>query len=70
MEQYEDCSLRTPQIALRNCSEEVEGKDRIYVILVKEKYVQSSIFILFWKVSAGLMKLPLVTRNSHHHEGF
>ena len=70
MEQYEDCSLRAPQIALRHCFKEVEGKVSIYVILVKEEYVQSSMFILVWKVSAGLVKLPLVTRNSHHHEGF
>ena len=30
------------QIALRNCSKEVEGKISIYVILVKEEYMQSS----------------------------
>ena len=40
--------------------------------LVKEEYVQSRMFIIifFGKFSAGLMKLPLVMRNSHHHEGF
>ena len=32
-----------PQIPLKNCSEEVGGK-AIYVILVKEEYLQSSIF--------------------------
>ena len=30
------------QIALRNCSKEVGGKISIYVILVKEEYMQSS----------------------------
>jgi hypothetical protein len=30
------------QIALRNCSKEVAGKISIYVILVKEEYMQSS----------------------------
>ena len=34
------------QIALRNCSKEVEGKDRIYVILAKGKYMQSSAYFL------------------------
>ena len=34
------------QIALRNCSKEVEGKDRIYVILAKGKYMQSSAYLL------------------------
>ena len=37
---------RAPQIALRNCSKEVEGKDRIYVILAKGKYMQSSAYFL------------------------
>ena len=36
---------RAPQIALRNCSKEVGEKDRMYVILVKGEYVQSSTFI-------------------------
>ena len=33
-----------PQIALRNCSKEEEGKDSIYEILVKGEYMQSSIY--------------------------
>ena len=36
-----------PQMALRNCSKEVVGKDSIYVILVKGEYRQSSIYIFF-----------------------
>ena len=28
----------TPQIALRNCSREAEGKDSMYVILVKGEW--------------------------------
>ena len=40
-----------PQIALRNCSKEEEGKDSIYVILVKGEYLQSSTH--FQKVSAS-----------------
>ena len=31
-----------PQIALRNCSKEAEGQGSIYVILVKEEYLESS----------------------------
>ena len=56
-----------PQIALRNCSKEVE--DSMYVILVKGEYMQSSMFI-FYKISAGLMKFLQVTRNCCHHEVF
>ena len=34
-----------PQIALRNCSKEMgEGEVRIYMILVKGKYMQSNIY--------------------------
>ena len=33
-----------PQIALRNCSKEVGGKDSVYVILMKEEYVQSNTY--------------------------
>ena len=46
-----------------------EGKVSIYEILVKREYVQSSTYF-FQKISARLVKLLLVTRNSHHHEGF
>ena len=53
------------QIALRSCSKEV-GKDSIYVILVKGQYMQSSTFI-FQQMSAGLVKLLLIMKNSHHH---
>ena len=35
-----------PQIALRNCSEEGEGRS-IYVILVKVEYIQSSTLFCF-----------------------
>ena len=35
-----------PQIALRNCSKEVEGMDSIYVILVKGEYVQASAYFV------------------------
>ena len=45
------------------------GKVSIYEILVKREYMQSSTYF-FQKISARLMKLLLVTRNSHHHEGF
>lgn len=44
------------QIALRNCSKEVQEKVSIYVILVKEEYMQSSTYF-FQKVSASLVKL-------------
>ena len=54
-------SLETaPQIALRNCSKEVEG--RSVVILVKQGYMQSSTYFS--------RRLLLVTRSSCHHEGF
>ena len=33
-----------PQITLRNCSKEVGGKDSIYVILMKEEYMQSNTY--------------------------
>ena len=43
-----------PQIALRNCSKEAgEGEVRIYMILVKGKYMQSNIIFFFQKVSAS-----------------
>ena len=51
---------RAPQIALGDCSKEVGEKHRINVILIKGVYVQSSTFV----------ELLLVTRKSHHHEGF
>ena len=35
------------QIALRNCSKEVGGKDSIYVILVKGEYMQLSIYFFY-----------------------
>ena len=35
-----------PQIALRNCSKEVEGMDSIYVILVKGEYVQARAYFV------------------------
>ena len=44
------------QIALRNCSKEVGGKENIYVILVKGEYRQSNPYF-FQKISTGLRKL-------------
>ena len=34
-----------PQIALRNCCSEVEGKVNKYVVLLKGEYMQSGTFI-------------------------
>ena len=36
------------------------------MILVKGEYMQSSTFI-FQQMSAGLVKLLLIMKNSHHH---
>ena len=36
------------QIALRNCSKEVERKVSIYVILVKTEYTKSNILFFFF----------------------
>ena len=58
-----------PQVTLRNCHKDLRGRERIYVILVKREYMQSSTNILE-KVFASLMTLLLVMRNSHYHEGF
>ena len=44
------------QRALRNCSKEAGGKVSIYVILVKEEYMQSSTYFL-QKVSASLVQV-------------
>ena len=66
--QYEDCSP-APQIALRNCSKEVGGKDSIYVILVMGVLAIKRIFFCR-KVSADLMKLQIVTRNSRTMKDF
>ena len=44
------------------CSKEVGGKGSIYVIMMMGEFMQSSTFIF--------RKFLLVTRNSHHHEGF
>ena len=51
------------QIALRNGSKEAAGKVSIYVILVKGEYIQSSTYFF-------CRSFLLVTRSSHHHEGF
>ena len=50
------------QIALRDCSEEAEGKVSIYVIFMKEEYMQSSTYFS--------RRFLLVMRNSCHHKGF
>lgn len=44
-----------PQITLRNCSKEVEGKVSICVISVKRKYMPSNTYFFFFlqKVSAS-----------------
>ena len=52
-----------PQIALRDCSREARGKVIICVILVKGEFAQSSTHFF----AEGVL---LVTRNSHHYEGF
>ena len=44
------------QIALRNCSKQAMGKVSLYMILVKQEYMQSSTYFL-QKVSAGLVKI-------------
>ena len=37
------------QIALRNCSKEVEGKVSVYVVLVKGEHMQSNTFSFVWQ---------------------
>ena len=59
-----------PQIALRNCSKEAGEKEGQYMCDYGEGGVHAAKLIFLWKVSPGLMKLLLVMRNSHHHEGF
>ena len=49
-----------PWIALRNCSKEAGEKPSIYVILVKEEYMQSS--------TDFCRRFLLVMRSSHHQE--
>ena len=44
------------QIALRNCSEQAMGKVSLYMILVKQEYMQSRTYFL-QKLSAGLVKV-------------
>ena len=46
----------TPQVALRNCSQETEGKIGTYVILVKGECMQSSTYF-FQTFSASLVTL-------------
>ena len=47
----------------------VRGMVSIHVILVKGEYMHQ-VQIFLYKVFAGIMKLLLVRRNNHHHEGF
>ena len=81
--QYESCELsfnwgkmRTvgqeiaPQIALRNCSKEAGMKKINIYVIFGEKKIHAIKHIFFQKVSTCLMKPLLVTRKSHHHEGF
>jgi len=63
----EDC---ISDLALRNYSKEAaEGKGQ-YIRDFGEGGVRGTKQIFFQKVSTSLVKLFLVTRNSHHHEGF
>ena len=59
-----------PHIALRNCSKEAEMGKGQYTCDFGEGGIRAVKHICFQKVSASLVKLVLVTRNSHHHEGF
>ena len=49
---------KSPQIALRNYSKEVGGKDRIYLILVNKEYMQLSTFMFLesfcWSCEASV----------------
>ena len=56
------------QTALRDCSKEAGGWT--ICMWFWEGGVHAAKLIFLWKVSPGLMKLLLVMRNSHHHEGF
>ena len=68
--QNEDCSPESaPQVALRNFSEEVWGKDSIYAVF-SEGGIHAVKNIFVHEVSTSLLKPSLVTWNSHHHEGF
>ena len=58
-----------PQIPLRNCSTEARGKGQ-YVCDFSNGGSTCNQAHIFHKVSTSLVKLLLVTRNSHHHEGF
>ena len=58
-----------PLIALRNCSKEPGRKDQ-YICDFGKGRIHAIKHILFQKVSTSLMKLSLVMRNSHLHEGF
>ena len=51
-----------PQIALRNCSEEVEGEEQ-YICDFGEGRVHAVKHIFF-------QKLLLCMKENHHHEGF
>lgn len=57
------------ETALRNCSQEAGRKVSVYEILVTEEYMKPAT-LFFQKVSTSIMKLLLVTRNSHQHGGF
>ena len=54
-----------PQITLRNCSKEVEGKVSICAISVKRKYMPPNTYIYIF-----CRRFLLVTRNTCHHERF
>ena len=53
---------------MRNCSKETQGESQ-YVCDFGEGRMQT-VNTYFSKVSTSLVKLLLVTRNSHHHVGF
>ena len=58
-----------PQVALRNCSKDAEWRGQCICDFGKGG-LRAIRHIFFQKVSASLLKLLLVTRNSCQHEQF
>ena len=68
--QNEDCIPgESTSGALRNCPKEAGGRP-VYISDFCEGGVHAIKHTFFQKVSAGLIKLLLVMKNSQHHEGF
>ena len=76
--QHESCKLSfiggcSPGGSTLDSSEKLlqrgRGKSQ-YICDFGKGGIHATKHIFFQKVSAGLMKLLLVTRNSHHHGGF